>query len=90
MEKNEEILYPTKWRARVSKDNSIYLKFFVQNNKTVDINLPIHQLKQMTQIFREILGRPIGKETKFLKIVYQVHVINSIPYQQQFSTNIVY
>ena len=57
MEKNGEAFIPTKWRARVSKDNIIELKFFVQNNKTLDMNLTMDQLKQITQIFKEILGR---------------------------------
>ena len=57
MEKTDEVFIPTKWRARVSKDNIIELKFFVQNNKTLDVNLTMNQLKQITQIFREILGR---------------------------------
>jgi len=57
MEKTDEVFIPTKWRARVSKDNVIELKFFVQNNKTLDVNLTMNQLKQITQIFREILGR---------------------------------
>tara|TARA_B100001750_G_C15421675_1_gene553284 strand:- start:62 stop:253 length:192 start_codon:yes stop_codon:yes gene_type:complete len=57
MEKSEEVFIPTKWRARVSKDNIIELKFFVQNNKTLDVNLTMSQLKQITQIFKEILGR---------------------------------
>ena len=74
MENANKILYPIKWRARVSKDNTIILKFFVQNNQTVDINLPIHQLKQITQIFREILGRPIGKAASFMdwkEVIFQ-------------------
>ena len=57
MEKTDEAFIPTKWRARVSKDNIIELKFFVQNNRTLDVNLTMSQLKQITQIFREILGR---------------------------------
>ena len=57
MEKTDEVFIPTKWRARVSKDNIIELKFFVQNNKTLDVNLTMNQLKQITQIFKEILGR---------------------------------
>jgi|TARA_B100001079_G_C15934101_1_gene307729 hypothetical protein len=57
MEKTDEVFIPTKWRARVSKDNVIELKFFVQNNKTLDVNLTMNQLKQITQIFKEILGR---------------------------------
>ena len=32
MEKTDEVFIPTKWRARISKDNVIELKFFVQNN----------------------------------------------------------
>ena len=64
MEKVNEVLNPIKWRARISKDNIIVLKFFVENNRTVDINLPMHKLKQIIQIFREIAGRPIGKEIK--------------------------
>ena len=57
MEKTDEVFIPTKWRARVSKDNIIELKFFVKNNKTLDVNLTMNQLKQITQIFKEILGR---------------------------------
>ena len=57
MEKTDEAFIPTKWRARVSKDNIIELKFFVQNNRTLDVNLTMSQLKQITQIFREIIGR---------------------------------
>tara|TARA_B100002049_G_C15954024_1_gene321696 strand:- start:420 stop:617 length:198 start_codon:yes stop_codon:yes gene_type:complete len=57
MEKTNEVFIPTKWRARVSKDNIIELKFFVQNDKTLNINLTMNQMKQITQIFREILGR---------------------------------
>ena len=74
MENADKILHLIKWRARVSKDNTIILKFFVQNNQTVDINLPIHQLKQITQIFREILGRPIGKAASFMdwkEVIFQ-------------------
>ena len=74
MENTDKILHLIKWRARVSKDNTIILKFFVQNNQTVDINLPIHQLKQITQIFREILGRPIGKAASFMdwkEVIFQ-------------------
>ena len=57
MEKTNEVFIPTKWRARVSKDNIIELKFFVQNDRTLNVNLTMNQLKQITQIFREILGR---------------------------------
>ena len=64
MEQSNEVLNPIKWRARILKDNIIVLKFFVENNRTVDINLPMHKLKQIIQIFREIAGRPIGKEIK--------------------------
>ena len=64
MEQSNEVLNPIKWRARILKDNIIVLKFFVENNRTVDINLPMHKLKQIIQIFREIVGRPIGKEIK--------------------------
>ena len=74
MENADKTLYLRKWRARVSKDNTIILKFFVQNNQTLDINLPIHQLKQITQIFREILGRPIGKAASFMdwkEVIFQ-------------------
>ena len=74
MKNADKFLYPIKWRARVSKDNTIILKVFVQNNQTVDINLPIHQLKQITQIFREILGRPIGKAASFMdwkEVIFQ-------------------
>ena len=74
MKNADKFLYPIKWRARVSKDNTIILKFFVQNNQTLDINLPIHQLKQITQIFREILGRPIGKAASFMdwkEVIFQ-------------------
>ena len=61
-EKNNEVLNPIKWRARISKDNTIVLKFFLENHRTVDINLPMNKLKQITQIFKEILGRPVGKK----------------------------
>ena len=64
MEQSNEVLNPIKWRARILKDNIIVLKFFVENNRTVDINLPMHKLKQIIQIFREIAGRPIGQEIK--------------------------
>ena len=57
MEKTNEVFIPTKWRARVSKDNIIELKFFVQNDRTLNVNLTMDQMKQITQIFREILGR---------------------------------
>ena len=80
MENANKILYPIKWRARVSKDNTIILKFFVQNNQTVDINLPIHQLKQITQIFREILGRPVWKAASFMdwkEVIFQFKQENS-------------
>jgi hypothetical protein len=56
MKKTNEVFIPTKWRARISKDNIIELKFFVQNNRTLNVNLTMNQLKQITQIFREILG----------------------------------
>lgn len=58
----DEILYPVKWRARVSQDNTIVLKFFLEQNRTVDINLPLNKLKQINQIFKEILGRQVGKK----------------------------
>ena len=57
MKKTNEVFIPTKWRARISKDNIIELKFFVQNDRTLNVNLTMNQLKQITQIFREILGR---------------------------------
>ena len=80
MEKVNEVLNPIKWRARISKDNIIVLKFFVENNRTVDINLPMNKLKQIIQIFREITGRPIGKENKNMDwddIVFQFKQDNS-------------
>ena len=80
MKNADKFLYPIKWRARVSKDNTIILKFFVQNNQTLDINLPIHQLKQITQIFREILGRPVGKAASFMdwkEVIFQFKQENS-------------
>ena len=80
MEKVDEVLNPIKWRARISKDNIIVLKFFVENNRTVDINLPMNKLKQIIQIFREITGRPIGKENKNMDwddIVFQFKQDNS-------------
>ena len=52
-----EVLNPIKWRARIIKGNVVVLKFFVENNRTIDINLPINKLKQITQIFREMIGR---------------------------------
>ena len=58
----DEILYPVKWRARVSQDETIVLKFFLEQNRTVDINLPLNKLKQINQIFKEILGRQVGKK----------------------------
>ena len=60
-ERKEEILNPIKWRARVSQENTIVLKFFLEHNRTVDINLPLNKLKQINQIFKEILGRPAGR-----------------------------
>ncbi len=72
--KDNEILNPIKWRARISKDNTIVLKFFLENNRTVDINLPLNKLKQITQIFKEILGRPAGKkieEMEWDNIIFQ-------------------
>ena len=80
MKKIDEVLNPIKWRARISKDNIIVLKFFVENNRTVDINLPMNMLKQIIQIFREITGRPIGKENKNMDwddIVFQFKQDNS-------------
>ena len=80
MEKVDEVLNPIKWRARISKDNIIVLKFFVENNRTIDINLPMNMLKQIIQIFREITGRPIGKENKNMDwddIVFQFKQDNS-------------
>jgi hypothetical protein len=80
MEKVDEVLNPIKWRARISKDNIIVLKLFVENNRTIDINLPINMLKQIIQIFREITGRPIGKENKNMDwddIVFQFKQDNS-------------
>ena len=58
----DEILYPVKWRARVSQDETIVLKFFLEQNGTVEINLPLNKLKQINQIFKEILGRQVGKK----------------------------
>jgi len=58
----DEILYPVKWRARVSQDETIVLKFFLEQNRTVDINLQLNKLKQINQIFKEILGRQVGKK----------------------------
>jgi hypothetical protein len=58
----DEILYPVKWRARVSQDETIVLKFFLEQNRTVDINLPLNKLKQINQIFKEILGRQVEKK----------------------------
>ena len=52
-----EVLNPIKWRARIIKGNVVVLQFFVENNRTIDINLPINKLKQITQIFREMIGR---------------------------------
>ncbi len=80
MEKVDEVLNPIKWRARISKDNIIVLKLFVENNRTIDINLPMNMLKQIIQIFREITGRPIGKENKNMDwddIVFQFKQDNS-------------
>ena len=80
MEEANEVLNPIKWRARISKDNIIVLKFFVENNRTVDINLPMHMLKQITQIFREIIGRPVGKEIKTMNwenVIFQFKQKNS-------------
>lgn len=61
-DRKDEILYPVKWRARVSQDETIVLKFFLEQNRTVDINLPLNKLKQINQIFKEILGRQVGKK----------------------------
>ena len=61
-DRKNEILYPVKWRARVSQDETIVLKFFLEQNRTVDINLPLNKLKQINQIFKEILGRQVGKK----------------------------
>ena len=80
MEESNEVFNPVKWRARISKNNIIVLKFFVENNRTVDINLPMNKLKQIIQIFREIIGRPIGKENKNMDwddIVFQFKQDNS-------------
>jgi len=61
-DRKDEILYPVKWRARVSQDETIVLKFFLEQNRTVDINLPLNKLRQINQIFKEILGRQVGEK----------------------------
>ena len=75
-----EVLNPIKWRARIIKGNVVVLKFFVENNRTIDINLPINKLKQITQIFREIIGRT-GKDelikTDWDDIIFQFKRNNS-------------
>tara|TARA_B100001123_G_C14972421_1_gene892196 strand:- start:305 stop:694 length:390 start_codon:yes stop_codon:yes gene_type:complete len=80
MEASNEVFNPVKWRARISKNNIIVLKFFVENNRTLDINLPMQKLKQIIQIFREIIGRPAGKEIKTMDwddVVFQFGKKNS-------------
>ena len=75
-----EVLNPIKWRARILKGNVVVLKFFVENNRTIDINLPINKLKQITQIFREIIGRTSKDElikTDWDNIIFQFKRNNS-------------
>ena len=80
MVESNEVLNPIKWRARIAKGDIIVLKFFVENNRTIDINLPMHKLQQIIQIFREIVGRPAGKEVKTMdwdETVFQFKQNNS-------------
>ena len=80
MVESNEVLNPIKWRARIAIGDIIVLKFFVENNRTIDINLPMHKLQQIIQIFREIVGRPAGKEVKTMdwdETVFQFKQNNS-------------
>ena len=80
MNKANEVLNPIKWRARILKGNIVVLKFFVENNRTIDINLPMNKIKQITQIFREIIGRTSGNEIKKMdweNVIFQFKQNNS-------------
>ena len=66
MEQSNEVFNPIKWRARILKDNIIVLKFFVENNRTVDINLPMHNLGKRAKSTR---GR-------YWKIIFRRRYLN--------------
>lgn len=65
---------PAKWRARLTADGLVVVTFLAHDSEPFEVQVPLHMLRQMVQIFREMLGRPVGKETRpmeFQPVRYQ-------------------
>jgi hypothetical protein len=65
---------PAKWRARLTAEGQVVVTFLAYDSESFEIRIPLQMLRQMVQIFREMLGRPAGKEAQpmeFQPVRYQ-------------------
>lgn len=67
---------PGKWRARLTAEGLVVLTFLAHDSEPFEVQIPLQMLRQMVQIFREMLGRPAGKEAQameFQPVRYQTN-----------------
>lgn len=65
---------PAKWRARLTAEGLVVVTFLAYDAEPFEVQIPLQMLRQMVQIFREMLGRPAGKEAQpmgFQPVRYQ-------------------
>lgn len=67
---------PTKWRARLTAEELVVVTFLTYDSEPFEVQIPLQMLRQMVQIFREMLGRPVGKvaqDMEFQPVRYQTN-----------------
>jgi hypothetical protein len=57
-------IHPAKWRARLTAEGLVVVTFLAYDREPFEVQIPLQMLRQMVQIFREMLGRPAGKEAQ--------------------------
>ncbi len=65
---------PAKWRARLTAEGLVVVTFLAYDTEPFEVQIPLQMLRQMVQIFREMLGRPVGKAAQameFQSVRYQ-------------------
>ena len=67
---------PAKWRARLTAEGLVVVTFLAYDSEPLEVQIPLQMLRQMVQIFREMLGRPVGKAAQameFQPVRYQTN-----------------
>lgn len=68
---------PAKWRARLTAEGLVVVTFLAYDSEPFEVQIPLQILRQMVQIFREMLGRPVGKAAQvmeFQPVRYQTNM----------------